>query len=1585
MAIIDSKIPSSANPSGDYVLDNVLEMIREHWHNGRQIVPLLGAGISVESGIPAIPLLREHLLALHVLQNTHFWWQGEATNVPAYALERDAWVSSARLAEYLNSASKEQLVRNFLEATLDDRMFWKVSDTQDKLSELKRQANLAIQDGKNNDLVDVAEVLGLGWLELMEEIAQHRPELVDIIFDALSAHNTAGPTHNLLTHCVNWFNIRLLLTTNFDKMVEDSLKAEGMRPYTYDIHLQAPPPPKLLVERHLSVIKLHGNHYGLRADRTVNQPLERGHMDTLLDYLDEDVILLCLGYGGGEKRITGFISEVLKQKKQSRIIRVDPLTSGAGHFFADQARQHNKDLKNNNKPRVVNLYYPPSTGLFLLHLYQYVANRLPNTRGRYPSCPYTPAPHKKHPTLGRDCYWKSEIDTRNTEKRDQVSGTTLQVSEADKIVAKINAGDKWAIVTGEGNCGTSQVLAQVYEKMFKSYHISWCDLDEVPSVGSVLGWLHDFVNNRQPDLPETPLPFSLPPFGVTEPLSAKEIIDIDRVVRNFWNRLGREKFVIVLDSLSCALELEAIGVQETPRCRREAARLLLLVAILLKYAEDENRSGQCVLLIGTHVFKDPARVAALREEFLPAALLQAKHRKWLKTDLEKIWANLDKLTGQHEKTVQQSHQQIVNLTGKLSNSEVGEKEAGYPPRDWMWELADGDQRLHHILHKSLTQFIYECALCNRPRSWRQLLQLPAIKALAKELQTNSLLRQAAEKQRIKDDSQPLHSLDSRSRALSILANGAIRRQQLFLQAGGFYYMDGSERYQLRSDEQSKPYIEENAEETHIRMAAFFERSYNQSGDVTALSHYFWHTLQILNLRKEGPKAKRKSDAESYWLILENCLSRLLENSLPARGCLYAYDHCFLLLQLWDELESTNSSSTNKKLKIDGSDEKRLDFSLRILNAICEVYEDNIDAESGLKAAKELKKAVNKSNTTDSAYHTARAYYRLQKAHWQGVSALKAFKAAHHALAYLFKEPDTVDLSKTVMWHRDLDSVLQAICARLGLPDLPYPDDKALADNLSKARQSLRRKYHDLSLTGHRILFHRIILRLFRSLVRVSIFSSCAHLPAGTSEKEEAEKKLQRRRAEQMCQIFMLGKDLDLGGTATTTTAKLLTARYHSAVGLWSLYQLGKNSTQEVGLKMLHYNHQAQARALRAEGALSAVHEANSLIDEAEMVIWRARLTMFKAYGEYEKNENQHKLREAHNNAAARQNAAVRHFEAAQAELLTGSIALSSWLEMTVQRTAITADILKRITCQYLDLDDQTENQIAEINKQTTYLNEELTKEKESERQTSLRSALQEQAEKKNNLTEETLKNKICLIAEFASHAEQGAFDLGHLLPLLRDDVWRGTRAGIQLLRISGSICRMIWLLLQLDESKLDKSSDLPPLVVSLNTLIRAVNNFDLGRPNTVLSVPSAQKDWRSTGMAKDNHQIIPEAAGIWRSVPVAEAEAEWQKFENKIWYGISQWVDQIAQWLDRILPSAPKLIREWREFPEAWRRFDANRDGINKITLCHKELKAITENDPENVGKLKKAFVDNYGEWKKKAAVWPSNYESGSTKPHNVV
>ena len=1577
MAIIDSKIPSSANPSGDYVLDNVLEMIREHWHNGRQIVPLLGAGISVESGIPAIPLLREHLLALHVLQNTHFWWQGKATNVPAYALERDAWVSSARLAEYLNSASKEQLVRNFLEATLDDRMFWKVSDTQDKLSELKRQTNLAIQDGKNNDLVDVAEVVGLGWLELMEEIAQHRPELVDIIFDALSAHNTAGPTHNLLTHCVNWFNIRLLLTTNFDKMVEDSLKAEGMRPYTYDIHLQAPPPPKLLVERHLSVIKLHGNHYGLRADRTVNQPLDRGHMATLLDYLDEDVILLCLGYGGGEKRITGFISEVLKQKKPSRIIRVDPLASNADHFFAGMAAQHNKDLENNNKPRVVNLYYPPSSGLFLLHLYQYVANRLPNTRGRYPSCPYTAAPHKKHPTLGRDSYWKSEPDTKNRETRDQVNQPDPNlppVSEADGIVAKITAGDKWAIVTGQGNCGTSQVLAQVYEKMFKSHQISWCDLDEMPSVGSVLGWLHDFVNSRQPDLPATPLPFPLPPFGSTAPLSAREIVDIDRAVRNLWNRLGREKFVIILDSLSCAVELESIESQKTPRRKREAARLLLLAAILLKYAEDENRIGQCVLLIGTHRPHNSAFIDALKNDFLSDTVREELKNKtsWPDDEIEKIWTNLDKLTGAA------SDEKIVTLDNPIDRQpdEVDENEAGYPPRDAMWE-SDNITFLT-TLNKCLEQFICECAFCNRPRSWRQLMQLPAVRTLA----TDSTFIDAATAEQPPSHQASLPDLDKRSRALSVLVNGAIRRKQLYLQAGGFYYMDGSKRFELRKKNQAEPYVEL----THIRMAAFFERSHNQSGDVTALSHYFWHTLHLLHLQKAraANEADRVTNATSYWLTLENCLSRLLENSLSSRGYLYAYDHCFLLLQLWDELKDTDT-----QLEIEGSAEKKHSFSLRILNAICEVYEDNIDAESGLQAAEKLKEVVGEPTSTDSHYDTAQAYYRLQKAHWQGMSALKAFKAAHHALAYLFDKPKAgkptaADLCKSIDKKRDIDSVLQAICKRLGLPILGYTDDK-FKSQLDDLRKSLRQKYHDdLSTTGHRILFHRIILRLFRSLIRVSVFSECSHLPKDIPEVEKKEKLKQQQRAKQMCQIFILGKDLDLGSAASTTTIKLLTARYHSAVALWSIYQFGKEAAPEADLKMLHYNHQAQARAIRTEGVSGAVHEANSLIDEAEMVLWRARRTLHKAYS-IEPNRTPDKLREAHDNAAARQNAAVRHFEAAQAELLTGSIALSSWLEMTVQRTAITADILKRITCQYLDLDDQTENQIAEINKQTAYLNEELTKEKESERQTSLRSALQEQAEKKNNLTEETLKNKICLIAEFASHAEQGAFDLGHLLPLLRDDVWRGTRAGIQLLRISGSICRMIWLLLQLDESKLDKSSDLPPLVVSLNTLIRAVNNFDLGRPNTVLSVPSAQKDWRSTGMTKDNHQIIPEAAGIWCSVPVAEAEAEWQKFENKIWYGISQWVDQIAQWLDRILPSAPKLIREWREFPEAWRRFDANRDGINEITLCHKELKAITENDPENVGKLKKAFVDSYGEWKKKAAVWPSNYESGSTKPHNVV
>lgn len=335
----NANIPGHANPQGEYVLDNVLELIREHWRNGRQIVPLLGAGISVESGVPAIIALREHLLSLHVLQGRPFYWGAVDTKVPAYSLERDEWVPPSRLSEYLPHSARQEEMRRFLKDKYKDRLFRNPASSYDSTA-LEDLTKKAIEAARSNDLVAFALTLGLDWLELMEEIACHRPELVDIIFDALGTRTNPGPTHNLLTHCVNWFNVRLILTTNFDNMVERSLNAEGMDAHTYDIHMQAPPPPKLLVERHLSVIKLHGSHYGLRADRSVDQPLDRGHLATLLDYFQDDVILLCLGYGGSEKRITGFVEELLQKKKKARVIRVDPMAPGEWHFFHSLHEAH---------------------------------------------------------------------------------------------------------------------------------------------------------------------------------------------------------------------------------------------------------------------------------------------------------------------------------------------------------------------------------------------------------------------------------------------------------------------------------------------------------------------------------------------------------------------------------------------------------------------------------------------------------------------------------------------------------------------------------------------------------------------------------------------------------------------------------------------------------------------------------------------------------------------------------------------------------------------------------------------------------------------------------------------------------------------------------------------------------------------------------------------------------------------------------------------------------------------------------------------------------------------------------------------
>jgi hypothetical protein len=126
--------------------------------------------------------------------------------------------------------------------------------------------------------------------------------LIDAFFTRLVRNRMPHGAHQFVAYLTKLLNWNLILTTNFDDLIEMALRAEGLTPTVYELVRDEMPDHKL-VESQLSVMKLHGGGFNLRAGLDLRQPMSEEQLETFLGYLPADAVMFVLGYGGGDRRV----------------------------------------------------------------------------------------------------------------------------------------------------------------------------------------------------------------------------------------------------------------------------------------------------------------------------------------------------------------------------------------------------------------------------------------------------------------------------------------------------------------------------------------------------------------------------------------------------------------------------------------------------------------------------------------------------------------------------------------------------------------------------------------------------------------------------------------------------------------------------------------------------------------------------------------------------------------------------------------------------------------------------------------------------------------------------------------------------------------------------------------------------------------------------------------------------------------------------------------------------------------------------------------------------------------------------------
>jgi hypothetical protein len=428
----------------------IMEDIREEIGKGMGIAPFVGSGMSARSGIPSGNDYRRYLFQCLKDAFDGSWdpstpWPRFRPQSSDMSVEDEAlsWVRSKVSAIGDEGNEKDSALWQALGATADWRL------TLNLLSRLRK---------------DSSNRLGL---------RDSDPTIIDSFFVNLTRGKLPNSAHLLLAHLADILRIKVILTTNFDDLIESAFSHFDMPITAFDVHYLAGLPDPRLVRAQRSVVKINGGRYGLRADLTLDREphqMDREFFWEYLRYHDEgrgersqdyatdgeftppssrqllgspQRHLLVMGLSCRETRSVNLIKTARQKVKVYWLCHTEEEKASVLSAFEDA---------HNSKPEHLFVAVVPDLSLFLLSLYQHLFHHLPPAGVPYAGHWPIPAPPLDPIVAGREC-------------------------EIDELAAAIRSKKK-GVVLIHGGRGVTSVAAAAFEKVRDRKHCVWIELDD---------------------------------------------------------------------------------------------------------------------------------------------------------------------------------------------------------------------------------------------------------------------------------------------------------------------------------------------------------------------------------------------------------------------------------------------------------------------------------------------------------------------------------------------------------------------------------------------------------------------------------------------------------------------------------------------------------------------------------------------------------------------------------------------------------------------------------------------------------------------------------------------------------------------------------------------------------------------------------------------------------------------------------------------------------------------------------------------------------------------------------------------------
>jgi hypothetical protein len=560
--------------------------IRAWTDQGFEVVPIVGAGISVASGIPATPGLIEYMAYAD-----HYWgdhvsyvsrkqplpprsWHDPAFELCQLKEMRRAtlgWPDPFRLRSDLLQAANDggdslskiedafraaglrrfdkdaiENVETLVKALKD----WKDDGT---LFERLKQTVLLPDSDDGRKLLSLLETtpnrLGFQgeWKEFLNYASNGRPAEIDAFFGRITASALPCDIHRFIAFFVRLLDAELVVTPNFDPLLERAMRHEGLSPEVFDVDRNRRFPERGRLRGKQAILKLHGSTHGLIAGDNVNEVLDDGDRRRLDESLPPRPLFFVLGWGGNDRRIQDMLLTRLIKAKPARML----WTSVSNYRLAKQGEAPsflNRIDAESDPSNVCQFHQIAALDDFLQQLYCHLTGVHPATAATY-------RPMRQRPLLAEKGADEKHLTLGAVNVFLPASGDAVSWNIAD-------ATERWA---DDADDAISKRL-RPYER---THSIIWIDASRLSTVQAFVERVLERLRDIDPTLP----PAFIPSSDKAEPLTELLLNGLCRVrailvvVRTGSFLQGRHSHHGVAD------ELEAKDIDEYKNLTRLLVRL----------------------------------------------------------------------------------------------------------------------------------------------------------------------------------------------------------------------------------------------------------------------------------------------------------------------------------------------------------------------------------------------------------------------------------------------------------------------------------------------------------------------------------------------------------------------------------------------------------------------------------------------------------------------------------------------------------------------------------------------------------------------------------------------------------------------------------------------------------------------------------------------------------------------------------------------------------------------------------------------------------------------------------------------------